>query len=105
MPTTLCHIDDVLNDSAKGFSVAEQALFVVKKHQRIFVYENRCPHRGIQLEWQPDVFLDVDKELIQCSSHGALFTIENGRCVSGPCLGDSLTAIPFTIDEGYICID
>lgn len=68
----------------------------------IYVYQNSCPHLGIQLEWQADEFLDGDSSMIQCSSHGALFRIEDGECLLGPCLGQSLIAIDFAINDGVI---
>ena len=89
-----------------GFEVGERKLFAVKKDNTVHVYENRCPHLGIELEWQEHQFLDQEGALIQCSTHGALFLIEDGSCVSGPCMGDKLTAVTITIsDEQVIYLD
>ncbi len=97
---TLCHINDIPEGSAKGFSIEDDmTLFAVKKDGELFIYKNSCPHLGIELEWVEDQFLDSEGALIQCSTHGALFIIENGECVAGPCQGDALTAIAFTIDS------
>ncbi|WP_373081058.1 Rieske (2Fe-2S) protein, partial [Zhongshania sp.] len=63
-----------------------------------------CPHLGIELNWQENQFLDYDDSLIQCSTHGALFIIENGHCVAGPCMGKELEAVPFQIDNGMITL-
>lgn len=98
----LCHSDDIAEGKSKGFQVGETFLFAVKKNNQLFIYENSCPHLGIQLEWQADEFLDIDASMIQCSSHGALFKIEDGECLLGPCQGQSLTAIDFTLKEGQI---
>lgn len=98
----LCHSDDIAEGKSKGFQIGETFLFAVKKNNQIFIYENSCPHLGIQLEWQADEFLDIDASMIQCSSHGALFKIEDGECLLGPCQGQSLTAIDFTIKVGQI---
>lgn len=86
-----------------GFEVNGQALFLVKKHKEIYCYRNRCPHQGINLEWQANIFLDFDKNLIQCASHGALFTIKGGRCIAGPCAGQALDSINYRCDpvEGW----
>jgi len=43
--------------------------------------------------------------LIQCSTHGALFNIESGECLQGPCLGQSLQSIDYEIKEGNIYIN
>ena len=50
--------------------------------------------RASPLEWLPDQFLDSSAQYIQCSVHGAMFRIEDGWCVRGPCAGDALMAIP-----------
>lgn len=100
----LCDIDDIANDSSKGFSVESTSVFAVRKNNQIYIYLNSCPHRHIPLEWQPDQFLDYDKNYIQCASHGALFTIDEGACIAGPCPGESLTAIQYEIRDGSIWI-
>lgn len=71
----------------------------------MYVYANRCPHRGVALEWQPDEFLDTSASLIQCATHGALFLIESGECVAGPCEGKSLRAIDCSEDAQGIWIN
>ncbi len=71
----------------------------------MFVYRNRCPHRGVPLEWQPDRFLDPSASLIQCARHGALFLIESGECVAGPCEGETLRAIDSREDGDGIWVD
>ncbi len=63
--------------------------FAVRRDGIAYFYINRCPHRGIPLEWQPDKFLDQSASLIQCATHGALFLIESGECVAGPCAGQA----------------
>ena len=42
-------------------------------------------------------FLDGDQEFIQCSTHGALFVVETGECISGPCLGQSLQKVDINV--------
>jgi nitrite reductase/ring-hydroxylating ferredoxin subunit len=102
----LCNIDDIAEGSSKGFALTNNdTVFVVKKDGALHVYKNSCPHLGIELEWLEDQFLDSEGALIQCSTHGALFIIESGECVSGPCLGKTLTAIPFHINNNTIIVD
>jgi nitrite reductase/ring-hydroxylating ferredoxin subunit len=98
----LCAVEELAEGQSKGFKVADQSILVVKKYGDIHVYENRCPHLGIQMEMVPDQFLDSSRSLIICAMHGALFRIEDGQCVSGPCLSDKLTAITFEISDGCI---
>lgn len=102
--TVLCHIDDIEHGTSKGFELGEQRFFAVKWHDQIYLYRNHCPHLGIELNWQEDKFLDMDGSLIQCSTHGALFLIEDGQCVAGPCQGERLEQIPFEIHQGNITI-
>ena len=102
--TILCHIDDIAEGKSKGFTLGERHVFAVKKSGQCYVYENACPHLGIQLEWTEDEFLDADASLIQCSMHGALFTIDDGLCIAGPCQGQALTAVDFTIDNDQLVL-
>lgn len=80
------------------------SLFVVKADGALAVFRNRCPHLGIRLEWQPDQFLDINGHFIICSTHSALFRTTDGFCISGPCAGDMLEAIPFKIDQGVLSV-
>lgn len=96
--TLLCHLHELPEDSARGFPQDDRNLFVVRKHGQVFVYVNSCPHIGIPLEFLPDDFLDNEKRYIVCANHGALFEIENGDCIAGPCAGQALEAVPFTLD-------
>ncbi|RMN27341.1 Rieske 2Fe-2S protein [Pseudomonas coronafaciens pv. zizaniae] len=89
---------------SKGFEPGAHKLLAVRREGKVFIYENRCPHRGIALDWQPDHFLDSSASLIRCASHGALFLIENGECVAGPCEGQSLTALECREDKEGIWV-
>ena len=102
----LCRLDEIEDGSSRGFTIGEgraaRELFIVRKGTRVFVYENSCPHTEGPLDWQPDVFLDVEKRFIQCATHGALFRIEDGYCVHGPCIGAHLTPVPAHVADGLI---
>ncbi len=102
---TLCHVDEIEERSSKGFQVGRKYIFAVKKDGQLFVYYNYCPHLGTPLEWQEDRFLDSDSALIQCSTHGALFVIESGKCILGPCKGKSLRPISHVIGNGFLMVD
>lgn len=98
-------VADIEEGKSKGFDLEDgRRMFAVKKNDDIFLYLNECPHLGINLEWQEDEFLDMDGALIQCSTHGALFEIDSGHCLAGPCQGDYLTPVDFEIQDGQICI-
>ena len=89
----LCNSDELAEGASRGFGQGDRSLLLVRREGQVFAYRNRCPHRGIPLEWQADQFLDVSASLIQCATHGALFLIESGECVAGPCAGESLEAL------------
>ena len=98
----LCEASDVAEGQSKGFQSGGAQLLAVRKEGTLYVYVNHCPHRGIALEWLPDQFLDSSGSLIQCARHGALFLIESGECVAGPCAGASLQAVPSVERDGII---
>lgn len=100
----LCAPDEVAEGQSRGFEIAGEKLFAVRKDGQLYAYRNRCPHRGIPLEWLPDQFLDHSASLIQCATHGALFLIESGECVAGPCAGQSLQELVIREDEQAIWV-
>ena len=102
MPVSPLLTSSIPEEGSKGFTHNGRALFAVKKKGRIFVYANSCPHIGVALEWEADKFLDSSQTMIQCANHGALFVIENGRCVAGPCAGKTLTSVAFDVIDGAI---
>ena len=95
----LCASSELAPNTSLGFDIDGRKLFAVRREGVAYFYINRCPHRGVPLEWQPDQFLDPSASLIQCAPPGALFLIESGECVAGPCAGQSLTALPGREDE------
>jgi len=103
----LCRMHDIPDGEARGFPAPPggfTGLFAIRRGARVFVYVNSCPHIGLPLEPVPDRFLDRKRELIVCAAHGARFGVEDGVCVSGPCMGDVLEAVPVTIiaDEVHV---
>lgn len=51
---------------------------------------------------QLDAYLTPQGDRIACSWHGAIFAIEDGQCLGGPCAGQPLTAWPVTVRDGAI---
>ncbi len=98
----LCAVKDLENPGSKGFHNERGHIFAVRKGDEVYVYENSCPHFGINLEWQPDQFLDSEKRLIQCATHGAQFLIETGECIAGPCPGDQLSKLESIVKDGVV---
>jgi len=102
----LCRLDELAEKDTRGFELSLDGeikkLFVVRKNDLVYAYQNCCPHVGAPLEWLPDQFLDYDRMFIQCALHGALFAIESGLCLRGPCIGASLQALPVVIKAGMV---
>lgn len=102
----LCSHDAIPLDQARGFVIKTRLgstpLFVVRRGEQIYAYHNRCPHTGVTLDWMPDQFLDITGKLIQCATHGALFRIEDGFCIHGPCVNRSLKAVAAQINNGML---
>jgi nitrite reductase/ring-hydroxylating ferredoxin subunit len=76
--------------------------FVVRRGEAVFGYADRCPHAGLPLAQQLDQYLTPDGGLIACSWHGAVFAVETGACVGGPCVGARLTPWSVEVREGRV---
>jgi nitrite reductase/ring-hydroxylating ferredoxin subunit len=100
----LCQLAELPDNSSLGFDLPDAGIgvFAVRRGDRVFVYRNLCPHVHIPLEWVEHEFLTADMSLIQCANHGALFAIETGQCIAGPCNGQSLQAIEHQITDGAL---
>ena len=102
----LCNTSELEENQSKGFALPDHtrdpAIFVVRHDNQFYAYENTCPHTTAPLNWQPDQFMDMDNEYIQCSVHGALFQIQDGLCIRGPCVQQSLKAANLVIENSKI---
>lgn len=104
----VCALADIEDPGAKGFVVEQGDWplhgFVVRKNDQVFGYLNVCPHAGRMLNWGPDRFLTKDRSLIMCATHGAVFEIGTGYCVAGPCMGDALSSLSTTVENGRVVV-
>ena len=101
---SLVSVEDIEEGKSKGSEYESRYIFAVRKDNLFHVYWNICPHLGTPLEWQEDQFLNEDGELIRCATHGALFEINSGKCLAGPCAGKMLHKIPFEIRNDMIIV-
>lgn len=97
----LCHRDDIPEGAARGFLPLPDAprnVIVVNRGGQLHAYMDSCPHYrgGTPMAWRKDAYLDAEGAHLACHAHGALFDIETGACVSGPCLGRKLTRVPLS---------
>ena len=99
-------LDQIAEGKARNFVLQLRAGrfhgFVVRRGDAVFGHVDRCPHAGVPLAQQLDDYLAPAGDLIACSWHGALFRIEDGLCVGGPCVGQHLTPWPVTVADGHI---
>lgn len=106
--TRLCALDEIPEPGSKGFTFRQDdrlfAGFVVRRAGAVRGYIDRCPHAGTPLAFAPDRFLTRDKDLILCSTHGALFRVEDGQCLAGPCVGRALAPWPVRVEDGAVVV-
>lgn len=102
----LCKLEELEDGSAKGFdpeNSGSDTIFIVRQGEQVFGYKNSCPHiPEATLEWKKDAFLRGNPSKIFCSGHGALFNIEDGLCVQGACLGQSLQPLELVVENSEI---
>lgn len=91
-------------DQARGVEIDGKSIVLVKKDGQVHAYLNWCPHLGIELNFMPDQFLDSDNAFLMCANHGALFEIDSGHCLSGPCSGDALMKIDVVVEGDQILL-
>lgn len=90
---------------ARGFTIGDLAGVLVRRGGALRGWRDRCPHIGAPLAWTPDRYPGDDADQIQCTLHGALFLVDTGACVHGPCLGEALSALPLRVQDGRILLD
>jgi nitrite reductase/ring-hydroxylating ferredoxin subunit len=99
----LCKLSELPVVGARGFDLRGRGVddvFVVRDHGLLRAYRNSCPHwSGATLPWRKHGYLNSGMGYIVCHGHGAKFTLDEGVCVLGPCLGQTLESIPLRIEE------
>ena len=99
------NIEDFANNSSSSIQVDYLELLVVKRAGELFLYENKCPHTQDTLDPVGGSVASGDGMLILCQRHAAEFITDTGECVAGPCQGESLSAVAFTLSDGDIYLD
>ena len=104
----LARIDEIEDRHSRGFDPlgeGRDTMFIVRQGTRLHGWRNLCPHyENARMAWKKDEFLNADRSRIVCGAHGALFEIDSGECVLGPCLGRSLTPVELRVVEGEIFV-
>jgi nitrite reductase/ring-hydroxylating ferredoxin subunit len=71
--------------------------FAVRFQGRVHGYLNRCAHLAMELDWRAGEFFDSARRDLICSTHGAVYAADTGRCLGGPCNGAPL--VPLRLEE------
>ena len=102
----LCRIEDIPDGHSRGFDpgkTGRDTMFIVRRGAMLHAYRNACPHYDrARMAWKKNEFLNGDRSHIMCAAHGALFRIEDGACVIGPCLGQRLSPVSITLRDGCV---
>ncbi len=103
--TALCRVDAVSETGGLGlrFGEGKQAfeMLLVRRGSAVWGYVNQCPHFKVPVNARPDTFVN-SRGLIMCAWHYAMFRLEDGYCVEGPCQGLALKPVPVHIDGATI---
>lgn len=104
----LIRVDQIEDGHSRGLDPlgeGRDTMFVVRQGTRIHAWRNSCPHYdNARMAWKKDEFLNGARTRIVCGAHGALFEIDSGTCVLGPCLGQKLTPVPVEIRDGHVYV-
>ena len=88
MAYAICGMNDIPSQKARGFQlmiVGEDGsprpwpIIVVRWGRQVFGYVNKCPHDGVNLDWERNQFLDPNGIRLMCGKHGALFELGTGN--------------------------
>jgi nitrite reductase/ring-hydroxylating ferredoxin subunit len=99
------NIHDFADNSTTSLSGESGDLLIFKRAEEVFIYQNKCPHTQETLDPQGGSLASADGLLLTCQRHGAQFLSHNGVCVGGPCQGESLPAVAFTLSNTDIYLD
>jgi nitrite reductase/ring-hydroxylating ferredoxin subunit len=103
----ICRSDQVA-ERARGWRFAVDArdgrlpAFAIRYRGKVYAYVNRCAHVGIELDWAEGEFFDVSGLYLVCSTHGAAYHPDSGRCAAGPCNGRGLVALTVVERDGAV---
>ncbi|MDE2084762.1 MAG: Rieske 2Fe-2S domain-containing protein [Xanthomonadaceae bacterium] len=104
---SLCGIDAIADGGAVAVHVDSSTggfdLILVRVGDAVAAYHNECPHAGRRLDYAPGKFL-IDNGTLICAAHGAVFGLESGHCLGGPCRGAGLRSVHVDVVDGQVCL-
>jgi len=81
-----------------------EALLLLGSDGEPRAYVNRCRHLPIPIDAGSRSYLTNDKQHLLCGTHGALYQLDDGKCVAGPCLHMELERLPIEIEDGTLFV-
>ena len=104
----LCRLDEVPESSAKLATarVGERTfeVIVVRRGPAAWAFANRCPHFSVGLDAQPGVLHLYRGALVMCAHHSAMFRLDDGMCIDGPCEGHGLDPVPVRVEGDHVVL-
>jgi len=106
----LTHIDDIpvegLRFTYHDGPFEDEGILLMRPDGTVVAYKNECRHLPMRLDdREPRDVWDPSRSYLVCSSHGAKYRPEDGRCVSGPCEGSHLKCLPIHVRNGEVFLD
>ena len=109
----ICSVHDIPNRRSKDFHLLRKEpdgsakpwhILVVRWDKKLYGYVNRCPHHGVNLDWERNQFLDPNGSRLICGKHGSLFDVASGLCVEGACVNERLEPVRLVVLDGDVCV-
>lgn len=101
----LCAVTDIPDGGVAGATATltsgTVSLVLTRFGDTVRAFHNECPHAGRRMDWAPNRFLMEHGHLV-CAAHGAVFTLDTGLCVGGPCRGQALMPVPVRVEDGLV---
>lgn len=93
------------NNSSCSVTIDGREMLLIHRHGEHYLYNNRCPHTEETLDPMGGSIVSEDGLLFTCQRHGAEFVADTGECVGGPCQGERMEPVAFTLSGGQIYLD
>lgn len=98
----LCLLEELAVGAGREFRSGRGFVAVFRGSGGISAWLNSCPHQGRSLNFAADEFLFTGEGRLVCPHHGAVFDLDNGACLEGPCKGAGLTPVTVRLEDGAI---